>query len=222
MALCYAWPSILRQVLEDLYYVAGIAIAVVAWKGLEQLRVTRDIAKKNAQREALRFAAERCQYFADSVAPAQDRFATAYRNANCTFLTKPGTFSVKGGELTVISGFNEALYNAESPRLRTDIPTYLNTLEAFAIPFIARMADDDLGYQETGISFSSMVTEVLPLLYKVRKTNYSGPYASTLRLYEHWSERRSAEEAGQNLMKAAEIAKQRSKPGKIDPIGTDV
>jgi hypothetical protein len=62
------WASI-KSILEAAYFLAGIAIAVAAFKGLKQLDVTREIAKQNALREALKFATERCQYFADGVDP---------------------------------------------------------------------------------------------------------------------------------------------------------
>lgn len=225
--LCSGW-STAKSILESLYFLAGIAIAVAAFKGLgqlniglDQLKATREIAKKNAQREALKFAAERCQYFADFVVPAQEAFVEAYKATKCTFYSKLGKFSVKGGEIIPSMGFDEALFDSESPRLRVTIPTFLNTLEAFAIPFIARVADDDLGYQETGIAFCAMVRDTLILLFKVRQRDYSGRYESTVQLYERWNDRRIAEELGQKLKKAEEDVKQRTKPQKIEPLGTE-
>jgi hypothetical protein len=221
------WP-IIKSILEAAYFIAGIAIAVAAFKGLgqlhiglEQLKATREIAKKNALRDALEFATERCQYFADKVAPAQDAFAQAYRAAKCTFLAMSLKCSVKEGEIITGPGFNTASFAAECDRLRTEIPTFLNTLEAFAIPFVARVADDDLGYQETGISFCAMVKAALVLLFHQRQRAYSGRYESTVKLYERWNDRRTAEELGQKLKKAEQAAKEIAKPDKVDPLGTE-
>jgi hypothetical protein len=221
------WP-VIKSILEAAYFVAGIAIAIAAFKGLgqlniglEQLKATKEIAKKNALSEALRFATERCQYFADVVVPAQEVFIQAYMQAKCTFRQMSANCSVKNGEINTSPGFNTAAFDSESVRLRMEIPTFLNTLEAFAIPFVARVADDDLGYQETGISFCSMVRDTLVLLYHTRQRDYSGRYESTVKLYERWNDRRIAEELGQNLKNAEQAAKRVAKPDKIDPLGTE-
>ncbi len=84
MMACYGAPSVLLHLLEGLYYAAGIAIAVAAFIGLGQLRLTREIAKTNAQREALKFAAERCQYFAEHTVPEHSKMAQAYFRARLT------------------------------------------------------------------------------------------------------------------------------------------
>jgi hypothetical protein len=141
--------------------------------------------------------------------------------AKCTFRQMSAKCSVKNGEINTSLGFNRAVFDSESGRLRMEIPTFLNTLEAFAIPFVARVADDDLGYQETGISFCAMVREILVLLYHSREQNYSGRYESTVKLYERWNDRRIAEELGQNLKNAEQAAKRVAKPDKIDPLGTE-
>jgi hypothetical protein len=222
------WP-IVKSILEAAYFIAGIVIAVVAFKGLgqlnvglEQVKATREIARTNALREALQFATERCQYFADKVVFAQEDFLQSCIRTKCTFMPMSQKLSVRDGEIIPGIDFNTAAFDEESPRLRLEIPTFLNTLEAFAIPFVARVADDDLGYQETGISFCAMVRVSLVLLFHTRQRDYSGRYESTVKLYERWNDRRIAEELGQNLKKAEQAARQTAKPSKIDPLGTQV
>jgi len=53
--------TLLRPILEFLYFLAAIALAIFAYKGLEQLKltlrqleITREIANKNTQREAFK------------------------------------------------------------------------------------------------------------------------------------------------------------------------
>jgi hypothetical protein len=214
------WP-IIKSILEALYFIAGIIIAGAAIKGLDSLKMSREIAKTNAKREALKFATERCQYFADKVVLAHEVLSKAYQQAKCTFIAMSPLCSVKNGEIITNAGFNSAVYNAESLRLVGEIPRYLNTLEAFAIPFVALVADDDLGYQETGIPFCTLVKEALVMLFHTRGTIYSAPYQSTIQLYERWDARRIAEERIQKLKKAEQDAKQTPKPGKVDALGTE-
>jgi len=77
------WFETLRAILELLYFAAGIAIAVAAFFGLRQIRLTKQIAIKNAKREDLKFAAERCQYFAERVAGAGSTLLRHARNLDC-------------------------------------------------------------------------------------------------------------------------------------------
>jgi hypothetical protein len=227
MIMWSGWP-VVRSILEALYFVAGIVIAVAAViglkqlsLGLEQLRATKDIAKNNALRSALEFATERCQYYADKIVPAHEAFRQLCLAAGCTFLPLSNKWAVKNGEILPDPAFKQANFQSQFDALRVAIPAFLNSLEAFAIPFVARVADDDLGYQETGISFCSVVKETMAFLFYMRQMSFSGPYQSTLRLYERWDGRRNAEEIGRALKKAERAAKQVPKPGKIDALGTE-
>jgi hypothetical protein len=45
---------------------------------------------------------------------------------------------------------------------------YLNCLEAFAIPFAAGLADEEIGYRETARPFCQGMNEVMPVLFVLR------------------------------------------------------
>jgi hypothetical protein len=218
---------IIKSIIEALYCISGIVIAVVAVRGLsqlriglEQIRLTKEIARVDAQREALRFAVERCQYFAEVVVPGGQKFLEAYLAANCTFFQTVPKFRVTEGEIIPEGPVNHTLYDTEATRLVMAVPIFLNAFEAFAIPFVARVADDDLGYQETGTSFCAAVKDWLILFYKMRGTHYSGPYQSTITLYERWTTRRKSDDAAQALKNAEATARKQGKPERVDPLGT--
>jgi hypothetical protein len=222
-----AWCGwhVIKSILETFYFLAGIGIAVFAYKGLrqleigvEQLELTKEIAKKDALREAIKFATERCQYFADMVAPEQNRFSTAYQSTRCTFLNLGLTCTVKDGEISASRGYSSKAFEAEESRILRQAVSFLNTLEAFAIPFVARVADDSLGFQETGRAFCAMVKDVLPLVYEMGRKEHSGRYESTVKLYEHWNDMLIAEDAAINLKRAEQASKSRPKPERIEPL----
>ena len=58
-----------RPLLETLYFLAAIALVPIAIKGLEQLKIAKETARTNAQREAFKLAAEECRNFALHVVP---------------------------------------------------------------------------------------------------------------------------------------------------------
>src|SRR5580700_3378773 len=63
------WFGYARSVLELLYYLSGIAIAVAAFWGLKQLTISKQIARENAKREAYKLAADECRYYAKEIVP---------------------------------------------------------------------------------------------------------------------------------------------------------
>jgi hypothetical protein len=66
------WLGLFRPIFETLYFLAAVALAAVAYKGLEQLRIAKDTAKMNARREAFKLAADECRNFAIQVVPLAD------------------------------------------------------------------------------------------------------------------------------------------------------
>jgi len=89
------WFGVLRSILELCYFVAGIVIAVFAGLGLRQFTLTKRIATTSAKREALKFAAERCQYFANRCVPAYSRVHAEHERLKLTFLKTPLRFSIE-------------------------------------------------------------------------------------------------------------------------------
>jgi hypothetical protein len=145
--VCY-----LRTVLELAYFVAGIVIAVFAGFGLKQIALTKKIATANAKRESLKFAAERCQYFAEQCVALQIKALDEHRRLGLNFLNNPSVFSIVDGEIQT-QGYNRAVFAQQYQKMPNDIVRVLNSLEAFAIPFAAGVADDEVGFQETATAF---------------------------------------------------------------------
>lgn len=180
----------MRSILELLYFASGITIAVAAVWGLQQLRITRQIARTGAKREALKFAAERCQYFAEHAVPTGARTANEYNQLGLKFLGVTNKWSIQNGEI-VNHNFDPKLIGAEFPKVGAVLVDDLNTLEAFAIPFAAGVADDDLGYQETAIAFCQRVKTYMPAYFHLRRIR-DARYESTIKLFDMWNKRLTA------------------------------
>jgi|SRR5580692_724068 hypothetical protein len=220
MMACYGTPSLLWNILQGLYYMAGIAIAVAAFIGLGQLSLTREIAKTNAKREALKFAAERCQYFAEHTVPEHSKMALAYGRLRLNFLTSNPRWQIVNGEI-VNHNFDaaaQAVQDAEVPRFMTELVSSMNCIEAFAIPFVAKVADDDIGYQETALGFCEQVKQLMPAIFYMRRKNMAR-YESAVRLFDRWN-RRLVASAMAPFMKSLEAFIRDAGQG-IPPMGAD-
>ena len=190
------WLKLLHPIRETLYFLSAAALAIFAFKGLEQLKltleqleITREIANKNTQREAFKLAAEQCRYFAERVVPLLVKARDECQQSKMTCLNNP-QFKIVKGEITE-HNFNHALLAQE---LRGDKPHligYLNSLEGFALFFASGIAEEVVGYQETATAFCSGVRSCMPAIYFLRSVGVR--YESTVKLYEIWSNRLESE-----------------------------
>ena len=210
----------LRLALELLYFLSGIVVAVGVLLGLRQLGITREIARTNAQREALKFAAERCQYFGETVVALLSRFNEEYKRLRLTFLGKqpPWQWKIKNGEI-VEHNFDAQLIAREIPTIEVPIVAYLNALEGFAIPFAAGVADDDLGFKETAMGFCQVVRVFMPAFFHLRRIN-AARYESTIKLFDIWNKRLAAGPAAQAMKPLEELLRSVERE-RIRPLGTD-
>jgi len=214
------WFATTRAILELLYFVSAIAIAIFAFLGLrqitigiEQLKITKEIAKTNAKRESVKFASDQCRYLAEECLRLRTEFGTEYSKSGFKFLQQgQPPFVIQNGEITSHS-FDLKALREELPHCNSAV-LYLNSLEAFAIPFAAGLADEDIGFSEAARPFCQGAAEMMPVTFHLRQKNL-GRYESSVKLYEMWS-RRLVVEAAAPVMKAMgdlkKAAEERIKP----------
>jgi hypothetical protein len=123
----------IRDVLEILYFVSGIALVLIAAKGLgqikvglQQIKLTKEIAEKSARRDAYRLAHEQCQSFGTSVAIAVSNVLAQARALGVTIYTNP-SFQVEECQIVKHDFQGNAILAALS-RLDPTVP--MNMLEA--------------------------------------------------------------------------------------------
>jgi hypothetical protein len=211
------WFSYVRQILELLYYLSGVAIAVAAFLGLKQLEITRQIARTNATREAFKLAADECRTYGQEVVPLLTAFVTEYDKSKLTFLSSPPNFAIENGEI-VKHNFDVKLLDAEVPRILVPLVSYLNAVEAFAIFFTAGVADEDIAFQETAVAFCKATISVMPAYFQMRRTN-AARFESTIKLFDLWSKRLHVKAMSPAIKSMEDFIKSVGNE-KIRPIGT--
>jgi hypothetical protein len=125
---------------------------------------------------------------------------------------------IKNGEITN-HDFDTKLLDAEVPKIEMLLVNYLNSLEAFAIPFVAGVADDELGFKETAMAFCQAVKFLMPALFQLRRKG-AARYESTIKLYDMWNRRFAAAAIAPVIKPLQELVKSVEKE-KIKPFGAD-
>jgi len=209
------WLTTVRAILELLYFIAGIVIAGAAIWGLQQIRLTKRIASINAKRESLKFAAERCQYFAEQVAILEPPLLEEHKKLGLTLLATNVEFEISDGEIAIKSAWDQRLMAQQYAQITRNLTAYMNFLEAFAIPFAAGVADDELGFQETATAFCGCVRRVILAIVLIRKAGVR--YESCTNLYDCWSKRLLAHQLRKNIKDLESKIKTTPEP-KIKPM----
>jgi hypothetical protein len=221
------WYTVTHNVLEALYYLSGIALAVLAGFGLRQIRIaseqlkfTKEIVEANKRRESVKLAAELCTYFAESVVPSQTKLGMDCAQFNIQGFRvpqQPPPFVVRDGEIVQVN-VNLSVLQSEWSKIGMAAVTYLNNAESFAIPFAAGVADGEIGFQETASAFCLGISQTLPALALLKQMQ-NVPYHSTLTLYCIWSNRLAAERVAPALKSMQDIVQTADKDkNKIKPL----
>ncbi len=204
--------ALVHTILEDTYFLAGIAVAVIAGFGLRQLaltteqlklakeglQLTQKLAQEGQQREALLLAAQQCRLFADQVVgPAEHQkilrvgMQGKYPAAFLKFDVLKPPFDVTGDNITMR---NFDPHKSQEQMTKADEAEgfhtigLMNAMEAFAIPFAANLATDDVGFYEAAIPFIQLAQTLMPC-YLIMLTFDNGRYYATLTVYKRWQTR---------------------------------
>jgi len=100
-------------------------------------------------------------------------------------------------------------------KMPNDIVACLNSLEAFAIPFAAGVADDEVGFQETAGTFCQIVEQLIGMVIVLRRTG--ARYESTVKVYDRWKSRLVAQDLEGKMKLMQQQHKTMAEKGKIKP-----
>jgi hypothetical protein len=182
------WLALIHPVLESLFFLATLAIAWFAYRGLEQLRIAKDTARISARREAFKLAAEECRTFADRVIPLTWDIVGQVNGLQLVSFANP-TFTVTKGDFT---NHNFSDKQIEADLRKVNVIPAINSLEGFAIFFASGIAEESIGYRETGRAFCDLTAKLMPAIYLLRKQGQAR-YHCTLELYELWLNKLNSE-----------------------------
>lgn len=207
--------KVVRDSLEVVSFITAPILAWLAFKALAQIKVARDIARMQAQRESFRLATERCEQFAKEILPLVAEVGKLIEQKKLQDLQKvtvtetPGSISIDWKEgpkwMDELNKSGPAAWKLA------------NQLEGWSMWFTCQIADEGIAFRPCGVSFCVAVRKILPLL--VVTNGRDKLFTHTLRLYTTWRDKIEFEK---NIAKQQELEKERKtlKVENIKPIGT--
>ena len=182
---------------------AAIGLVVVAYKGLETLRLTQaglELTRKematHATREARACAVARCEDFADKLLPQRELILNDMSAAKVPVFVKGGTsLSFEAVDAPTLAAAT-AWWHAIPFPLRRDSVKLLNSLEAWSAHFTNQLADEIVAFGPCAPQFCSLVVQMYAYLLLIRASNDSGKFPNVLMIFQSWMTRLEAEKRG--------------------------
>lgn len=232
--------SVSRSFLEIIYFLSGIAVAIVAIIGLKQLRIAleqlktsikqveigmnqvsvgieqvsllkQDIETRN-QRQAVEKSIEFIEKYKKVIFPLASQHHKTMSELNYEPYSK---------EVLDIKDFPfsnwEEWKSAVDKVMKTEIFDIFNELELFSSAFISRLADEQLAFQPLGKTFVNLIEKNYDLFCVCRVT---APYINTSKLYMIWKHRIKKRELDKESKKLEDV-RTLIKDTKIIPIGLE-
>lgn len=196
-----------RNILEILYFLSSPLLFIIAFIGLQQLKISKENNKINAKRDAFKLSAERCNYFLNNVIPMADLIDN---------LIVEESINGFGSTKIIINENHYELHNKPNFKQMDDImkimnkiTPLLNSLEAFSLFFTSNIADERVAFSSIGQAYCSTVEVLLPLICLVSEGGKLG-FNNVIKLYIEWNSRIEKEEALIQKIKAEKKLKQNS------------
>jgi len=227
------WFTDLRNFLEILYFLSGIALVVVAIIALQQIKVAKEDIRIRSEREAATLTASQCERYSEKIIPILEELIELFESNSITpYNGATSGVSVDRDMRDWITKYNPAItrkttgISSKHGTIKEHMICVLNAFESFSIYFSKKVCDESLAFDCIASTYCFMVKACFPILMELRGND--GLFENTLTLYNTWTQRKDAQdlrkEAESHLEMAALCAsKAASIPEQpLTPIGTNL
>lgn len=213
-----------KSILENLYLLSNPILLIIAVFGLKQIKIAKDSLRINSKRQSAILAFELIEKCFSELNGIYDQITTKMTELNIDYkkIEKLNLHS-----LYEIDSSNESyqeylkvIENYDS--LQYDMWKMMDTLETFSIPFIEKIADEEIAYNSEFLKFYQFcnLASVEVIKTREKRPNETKIYENVIKLYAIWKERNEkliiSNQVSSLLSRSREI-----KDKKIKPIGTE-
>lgn len=146
----------------------GIAIIIIAAKGLEQLSLTKKISDMNEKRAAYTCAVEQCAYYTNDIVKKSDELYTKMKTSKITFFYNIEVeVDLKKEKILLKWPISTKEELALVETIIPDIIILINSLEIFALFFSSKLADEKIAFPTTAESYCKLVKLYSPILIMI-------------------------------------------------------
>lgn len=158
----------------------AIGIFVAWW----QYRFSVKIAEQQNRRASVELAARECTLFGIEIMKQFQELGSKIESQ--TSFLQDCKIELTAGNLRYDASAVNPEVMAKMRPLADESLRVFNRLEGFAIPFVAGVADDEIGFVECGRAYVQIIEKYCPLMVFTNNKHY---YQSAQKLYSKWKSR---------------------------------
>jgi hypothetical protein len=204
-----------KYFLELLYLASGPVLAFFAYKALDQIKTTKEIAKTNSKREAYKVTIDECRHYTNEIIPLVNKLDKLVDEHKIEYISKSQVIAGYDS-FRVIPFCEDPNHNEKFDIIIEDACHLANKLEDFATFFTSGIADESLAYSSLAYTYCNTIKKYADLV-----TNEPGEHHkdNVLKLFFIWNNRLEKEKL---ILDKAKIDAQIqiNKDASIKPIGT--
>ncbi len=211
--------NLIKPYIEILYLISAPILAFFAYKALEQIKVAKNGTKVQSQRESIKLAAERCEFFHKEVEPEIAKFFSCLKEKDIDFLDKCEVIFEKDRMKFKPHKDKEAL-----KKLVNELDSFIdlfNRLELFSMYFTGKIANEEFAYHALGKSYCGLVEKLIPVLMMKMFKDECKHIMSLFFIWHPRLEKVLDEKRKQEIMEELSELNEKDIPDrKVKPIGT--
>ena len=169
----------IKPIVELLYFISGIGLAVFAYYGLQQISVMKSTSATQARRDALRLTSEQCTLYFEKIIPLQNVFNNNLKSKKIKYF-EGWSVEVLGDRITAK---RKSPPDSEGLLAIAEDLVFLNNMEAFSVYFTSKVADETIAYNALGKTFLGTVEKLMPWILCCREDGY---YKNIVELFMLW------------------------------------
>lgn len=221
-----------RSVLEVMYFLSGITLAITGIIALKQLTIAKADIRIRSAREATTLTASQCQFYSKEIICLLNDINKEINKLGISLYTEEITtfsYSDKFLRKWIVDNKEKMLsvqdaYDNNS--LLATIMNALNYMETFAMSFINGICDEKLAFVSLSVTYCNTVRKFAPIIALLRKDEEL-QYSNTIQLYEIWNNRLKKQKMQTQALKAYQAFRNISETAAsiedkdIKPLGTE-
>jgi len=173
-----------KDILELFYLVSGPLLVFIAYKALDQIKVSKEIAKTNSKREAFKITLEEIRYYSNQIIPIVHECDELVEKHKIKFITESKI--VIGQESIQLKYFYEGNHAEQFEKLLNPGCKLLNSLSDFSAIMTSGIADESLAYNNLAETYCGTVKKYAALIFD---NDSNKDKDTTLKLFLIWNNR---------------------------------
>jgi len=148
-----------KSIIENIYFLTAPILLIVAIFGLAQLRIAKYTLRINSKRDAALLSIKLCETYIPTSNDLYQKIAIELKKMKIDylFLEKLSLVNFTDQELKTLMKDQYDLISINYLALSINFEIMLNELEYFSMPFINKIADEEIAFSRVSLNFLQKV-----------------------------------------------------------------